>query len=56
MPDGAEFYMLPIEAGYYQYPALLDGTLSIEHVAECQDAMAFAAENRARAATAPRGK
>lgn len=41
--------MLPIEAGYYTYPDLLSGPLSIEHIAEIQDAMARASENRERA-------
>lgn len=48
MPDGEEFYLAPIPLGYYQYPALLDGTLSIEHIAEINDAMAYEIENRAR--------
>lgn len=40
--------MLPIEAGYYRYPDILSGPLSIEHIAECQDAMARTTENRDR--------
>ena len=49
MPDGADFYMAPIPLGYYRYSELLDGTLSIEHLAEINDAMMYESENRARA-------
>lgn len=48
MPDGEEFYLAPISLGYYRYPDLIDGTLSIEHIAEINDAMAYEAENKAR--------
>lgn len=48
MPDGEEFYLAPIAQGYYAYPALLDGTLQIEHLAEINEAMAYDAENRRR--------
>lgn len=56
MPEGEEWYLGPIAAGYYRYPDLLDGTLSIEHIAECNDAMAYEAENRARIQEAMRPK
>ena len=48
MPDGEEFYMAPIPLGYYTYPDLLNGAIHIEHIAECNDAMAVDAENRMR--------
>ena len=56
MEDGAEFYMAPIEAGYYSYPDLLNGTVHIEHIAECVDAMACSAENRRRIQEAVRAQ
>lgn len=40
--------MAPIRRGYYQYPALLDGTLDISHLFEINEAMAFEDENQAR--------
>lgn len=54
MPDGVDFYMAPIPLGYYRYTDLLDGSLSIEHIAEINEAMAYEAENRARANDATR--
>lgn len=48
LPDGADFYMSPIPLGYYRYTDLLSGPLSIEHIAEIHDAIAFEAENRER--------
>lgn len=48
--------MLPIEAGYYRYPDLLDGSIYIEHIAEIQDAMARSAENKDRARMAMEAK
>ena len=48
MPDGEEFYLLPIELGYYRYPDLLDGTIHIEHIAEINDHIAVNMENRIR--------
>jgi hypothetical protein len=56
MQDGEEFYLAPIPLGYYRYPDLLSGPLSIEHIAEINEAMAYEAENRARANDAARGK
>lgn len=52
MPDGEDFYLAPIPLGYYRYTDLLEGPLSIEHIAEIHDAMAYEAENRARLAEA----
>ncbi len=48
--------MLPIEAGFYRYPDLLDGSIYIEHIAEIQDAMARSAENKERARMAAERK
>ncbi|GBU18023.1 MULTISPECIES: hypothetical protein [Methylobacterium] len=48
MPDGDEFILGPIPLGYYRYTDLLEGPLSIEHVAEINDAMAYETENRHR--------
>lgn len=49
MEDGEEFYMAPIPLGYYRYTDLLEGPLSIEHIAEINEAMSYETENRARA-------
>lgn len=52
MPQGEEYYLGPIEHGYYRYTDLIDGTLDLADVAECNDAMAFRAENQRRAQAA----
>ncbi len=54
MEDGEEFYMAPIPLGYYRYTDLLQGPLSIEHIAEINEAMSYETENRARANDAAR--
>lgn len=48
MPDGEEWYLAPIELGYYTHPQLKDGTVLIEDIAEINDAISVAAENRRR--------
>lgn len=48
MPDGEDFYLTPIELGYFRYPDLLDGSIHIEHIADCNDHIAVNMENRAR--------
>ena len=48
MPDGEDFYLTPIELGYFRYPDLLDGSIYIEHIADCNDHIAVNMENRAR--------
>ncbi|MET3409460.1 hypothetical protein [Methylobacterium sp. 1030] len=40
--------MGPIPLGYYRFTDLLNGSIHIEHIAECNDAMRVEAENRAR--------
>ena len=46
MPGGEEFYLLPIELGYFRYPDLLNGTIHIEHIAEINDYIAMRVYNR----------
>lgn len=41
--------MAPIPLGYYRYTDLLEGPLSIEHIAEINEAMAYSTENEYRA-------
>lgn len=54
MPDGEDFYLSPIPLGYYRFTDLLEGPLSIEHIAEIHDAIALENENKARIAEAAR--
>lgn len=49
MEDGLDFLMAPVEAGYFTFDKLLDGSLDLADVADCNDHILFAAENRARA-------
>ena len=56
MPEGEEFYLAPIPLGYYRYTDLLDGSLSIEHVAEINDAIAYSNENQWRISEASSSK
>lgn len=46
MPDGEEYYLLPIELGYFRYPDLLDGSIHIEHIAEINDYIDMRVYNR----------
>lgn len=48
MPDGEEWYLAPIELGYYTYPDLKNGSILIEDIAEINDGMRVNAENRYR--------
>lgn len=48
MPDGEEWYLAPIELGYYTYPDLKNGNILIEDIAEINDGMRVNAENRYR--------
>lgn len=48
MPDEEEWYLLPIELGYYTYVDLKNGNILIEDVAEINDMMRVTAENRWR--------
>lgn len=48
MPNGEEWYLQPIELGYYDYVQLKNGEILIEDIAEINDGMAAAAENRRR--------
>ncbi|MBB5762163.1 hypothetical protein HNR01_001783 [Methylorubrum rhodesianum] len=54
MPDEEQFYMGPIELGYYSYIDLLEGPLQIEHLVEINEAMSYSAENRRRIQEAQR--
>lgn len=56
MPEGEEFYLAPIPLGYYRFTDLLDGTLSIEHIAEINEAMAYDSENKLRIQDALKSK
>jgi hypothetical protein len=48
MPNGEEWYLAPIELGYYTYPDLKSGVILIEDIAEINDAIRVNAENRWR--------
>lgn len=48
MPDGEEWYLQPIEFGYYSYADLKTGVIQIEDIAEINDMMRASAENRWR--------
>lgn len=48
MPDGEEWYLQPIEFGYYSYADLKTGVIQIEDIAEINDMMRANAENRWR--------
>ena len=48
MPDQEEWYLHPIELGYYKYPDLKNGSILVEDIAEINDMMRVNAENRWR--------
>lgn len=48
MPEGEEWYLAPIELGYYDYPDLKNGNILIEDIAEINDGIRVNAENRYR--------
>lgn len=56
MQEGEEFYLAPMRRGYYRYPDLLTGPLSIEHIAECNEAMSYEDENQMRVQDALKNK
>lgn len=48
MPNGEEWYLKPIDLGFYTYPQLKDGTILIEDIAEINDYISVANENQGR--------
>jgi hypothetical protein len=48
LPEGHWFLMRPCVRGVYRMESLLDGTLSLEHVAMANDALDMADENERR--------
>lgn len=48
MPNGEEWYLAPIELGYYTYAELKTTRIQIEDIAEINDGMSASAENRSR--------
>lgn len=48
MAEGEEYYLIPIELGFFKYPDLLDGSIHIEHIDEINEYLSIAMENRAR--------
>jgi hypothetical protein len=48
MPDQEEWYLHPIELGYYTYTDLKNGSILVEDIAEINDMMRVNAENRWR--------
>lgn len=48
MPNGEEWYLKPIELGFYTYSQLKDGTILIEDIAEINDYISIANENQGR--------
>lgn len=53
MPDELDWVLRPWLAGRCEYRELIDGTLSIEHIAMMNDALDVEAENARRAQEAP---
>lgn len=50
LPDGESWLTAPVLAGCCKMESLVDGSLTIYHVAMLNDALAVQAENRRRAA------
>jgi hypothetical protein len=48
MPNDEGFLMAPVLNGMCRLESLLDGTLSLEHIAWANDALAVREENKAR--------
>lgn len=48
MPDGEEFYLRPVLRGMCRFESLLDGTLSLEHIAIMNEYLDVQDENEAR--------
>ncbi len=48
MPNGEEWYLKPIELGFYTYPQLKTRAIQIEDIAEINDYISAASENQAR--------
>ncbi|WP_448952129.1 DUF6889 family protein [Labrys neptuniae] len=56
MPGGLDWPLRPCRAGLCQYRDLLDGALSIEHLAMMNDLLDVEAENTYRAQEASKSK
>lgn len=48
MPDGTDWLYRPMTEGFCKYESLIDGTLSLEDIAEMNDILSVRDENRAR--------
>lgn len=48
MPNGEEWYLKPIDLGFYTYAQLKDGSIQIEDIAEINDYISTANENQGR--------
>ena len=48
MPNGEEWYLKPIDLGFYTYSQLKDGTILIEDISEINDYISIANENQGR--------
>lgn len=48
MPDGIYFLLRPVEHGWIRYESLLDGSVSLEDIADMNDAIDVIAENTQR--------
>lgn len=48
LPDGEDFLMRPVDAGYISYDKLIDGTVDLADVARMNDWLDLKADNEAR--------
>ncbi len=50
LPDGEDYLMRPVDAGYIQYPDLLSGVVDLADIARMNDWLDLKADNEARIA------
>ncbi len=50
LPDGEDYLMRPVDAGYIQYPDLLSGVVDLSDIARMNDWLDLKADNEARIA------
>lgn len=48
LPDGEDFLMRPVDAGYIRYDKLLDGSVDLADIARMNDWLDLKADNQAR--------
>ncbi len=50
LPDGEDYLMNPVDAGYISYGKLLDGSVDLADIARMNDWLGLKADNEARIA------